>query len=632
MGRFGVIVPAIIAICVGCALSIGAYFIVADLVQHEHKDRFSQAAEINFDEIEKRLNRTVSVLRSITALYAASREVGRDDFRAFVHALGDQRAVQALEWIPRVPQDQRAAFEEAARENGFPDFAFTERKSQGNMVRAGARAEYFPVYFVEPHAGNEAALGFDLGSSAARLEALNRARDSGEMVASPRITLVQESGGQYGFLVFIPIYRNGAPRSTVAERRANLMGFGLGVFRIGDLIDTAIAEYSSSRNPAIIEVFDQSAPEESRRLYPKTPATVGDGELLPSYRDTRRLSVAGRDWLLVASPTATFAEETSQQWQAWAVFLTGLLFTGLVALYLKLIAGRTRHVEILVEERTVRLRKVNEELEHEVAERKRAEEKLALQAHNLIRSNEDLERFAAVASHDLQEPLRKVQAFGDRLSVKYANVLDEQGQDYIRRMRNACRRMQALIESLLSLSRVSTKGKPFVPVDLNKLVQEVISDLEVCIQDSGATVEFANLPTIDADPTQMRQLMQNLIGNALKYARSAVPPRIEISVEIVSDGAMLPNGTPAPQCRILFKDNGIGFDSHCAERIFGIFQRLHGRSEYEGTGIGLAICRKIAERHGGTITAQGQPGVGAVFTVTLPIAWTCKEQDKSLSI
>ena len=160
-------------------------------------------------------------------------------------------------------------------------------------------------------------------------------------------------------------------------------------------------------------------------------------------------------------------------------------------------------------------------------------------------------------------------------------------------------------------------------MNLDVVSQEVVSDLEVHIQETGAKVEVADLPTIEADPTQMRQIFQNLIGNALKYRREAVAPVIQISAEVLDGVAGPANGTPDKLCRIRIEDNGIGFEPEFADRIFGIFQRLHGRGEYEGTGVGLAICRKIAERHGGTITAQAQPGEGATFTVTLPVqrAW-----------
>jgi signal transduction histidine kinase len=257
----------------------------------------------------------------------------------------------------------------------------------------------------------------------------------------------------------------------------------------------------------------------------------------------------------------------------------------------------------------------------EIAERKRAEEALARQTQELARSNAELEQFAYIASHDLQEPLRKVQAFGDRLKAKYGGVLGDQGRDYLERMRGAAARMQTLINSLLTYSRVTTKARPFAPVDLSKVVQEVLSDLEVRIEQVGGRVEVGDLSAIEADPTQMRQLLQNLIGNALKFHREGETPVVKIHAESLNgrgEGAV--GVCPGDGlCQIIVEDNGIGFDEKYVERIFQIFQRLHGRSEYEGTGIGLATCRKIVERHGGSITAKSTPGQGATFIVTLPI-------------
>ena len=242
------------------------------------------------------------------------------------------------------------------------------------------------------------------------------------------------------------------------------------------------------------------------------------------------------------------------------------------------------------------------------------------QRQELTRSNAELQQFASIASHDLQEPLRKIQAFGNRLKEKYGDALTDQGRDYLERMQNAAGRMQALIEDLLTLSRITTRAQPFVPVDLAQVTKEVLSDLEERIQQTEGRVEVGELPVIDADPLQMRQLLQNLIGNALKFHRDQEPPVVRIYSQLlvgpeqqsakVNDGAEL--------CQIIVEDNGIGFDEKYLDRIFNVFQRLHSRSEYEGTGMGLAICRKIADHHGGSITAKSTPGRGAKFIVTLP--------------
>lgn len=200
------------------------------------------------------------------------------------------------------------------------------------------------------------------------------------------------------------------------------------------------------------------------------------------------------------------------------------------------------------------------------------------------------------------------------MKSKYADKLGDEGRNYIERMESAAGRMQALIDSLLTFSRVATKGKPFEPTDLNEIVADVVSDLEVIIRETNAEVEVESLPSIDGDPVQLRQLMQNIIGNALKYRQPDIAPRIHISADDRDDVA---DGSPARR-RIRVRDNGIGFEQQYSERIFEIFQRLHGRTTYSGEGMGLSIARKIAERHGGTIAATSKLGEGSTFTITLP--------------
>jgi len=263
-------------------------------------------------------------------------------------------------------------------------------------------------------------------------------------------------------------------------------------------------------------------------------------------------------------------------------------------------------LEERVRERTTELDQANRQLAA-------ANDELKDSSRSLERSNRQLQDFASVASHDLQEPLRKVQAFGDRLKSVCGSALDAQGRDYLDRMLNASMRMQSLIQDLLKFARVTSHAHPFLPVDLAKVAQEVLSDLEVRIAETKAVVEVGDLPIIEADALQMRQLLQNLIGNALKFHQLGKPPNVRVYAdqfesERAADGML----------RLIVEDQGIGFDEKYLDRIFTVFQRLHGRTEYEGTGIGLAICRKIAQRHGGDITAKSTPGYGARFLVTLP--------------
>jgi signal transduction histidine kinase len=276
----------------------------------------------------------------------------------------------------------------------------------------------------------------------------------------------------------------------------------------------------------------------------------------------------------------------------------------------------------MVKSRTAELESANQLLREEIAERTRAEARAQVATVELTRSNEELEKFAYVASHDLQEPLRKIQAFGDRLVKRFRDSLGPDGGEYVGRMQAAAIRMRTLINDLLVFSRVTTKGQPFVPVYLNTIVGEVLDDLAEGIAQSAAQVDVGELPKIRADPLQMRQLFQNLIGNAIKFHRPDVPPVVTIRAahwnQLPAD--IDPAPPPGEGHRIAVTDNGIGFDQSFAERIFELFQRLHGRGEYEGTGIGLAICRKIVQRHRGTITARSQKGVGTTFVIDLPVA------------
>ncbi len=253
---------------------------------------------------------------------------------------------------------------------------------------------------------------------------------------------------------------------------------------------------------------------------------------------------------------------------------------------------------------------------YEISERVLMQEQLKIHSKKLEISNRELQDFASVAAHDLQEPLRKIQSFADRLQAKLRESVPEDARDYLDRIVSSAHRMQTLINDLLTYSRVTTKAQPFVPVDLNQIVAQVVSDLEIRLEQSQGKVEFGGLPTLEADPTQMRQLFQNLISNALKFHKPGKPPQVTVKMQ---------PGDSNTSVQIRVTDNGIGFDEKYLDRIFTIFQRLHGRFEYEGTGIGLAVCRKIVDRHAGFITAESKSDQGSTFLVTLPLKQKLEE-------
>ena len=269
---------------------------------------------------------------------------------------------------------------------------------------------------------------------------------------------------------------------------------------------------------------------------------------------------------------------------------------------------------------------------HDITEIENHSQALQAHAQRLEISNRELQEFAYVASHDLQEPLRKIEAFSDRLIRKYGKTLPEDGQMFVDRMQNAAGRMRQLITALLSYSRVTTKTNELAKVDLNLALKEVLSDLQIRIEEAKAEVRFGELPVIEADPTQIRQLLQNLLSNALKFRKADQTPVIEVAAS--TRPSSMPLDFPQGEIELTIRDNGIGFDNAYKDQIFKIFQRLHGRMEYEGTGIGLATCRKIVDRHSGTIDADGRPGIGTTFTVVLPVvrAQSSQPKDESFAV
>jgi len=244
----------------------------------------------------------------------------------------------------------------------------------------------------------------------------------------------------------------------------------------------------------------------------------------------------------------------------------------------------------------------------DITARRFTEWRLAEQHRELERSNAALEEYASVASHDLQEPMRKILSFGELLNTAAGPALEGHAREYLGRMLSAAGRMRTLVSDVLLYSQVTTRPHPFVRTDLGRVAREVIADLETSIAESGGRVDVGELPVIDADALQMRQLLQNLLGNALKYRQKDTPPLVQLASS---------NG--GPNCTITVADNGIGFNEKHSGKMFRMFVRLHNRAEYEGSGIGLAICRKIVERHSGSIAATSTPGAGATFTVTLPV-------------
>ncbi|NIP85697.1 MAG: GHKL domain-containing protein [Planctomycetales bacterium] len=584
-----------------CAAAVGVFVYASYREQRNLETEFQRQIVTRVETVKRQLDSYLNVLRSIGSLYASSQEVERDEFQSFVRgALQQYPKIQALEWAPRVPAEERNRFcamarrdaemakeQDPALASALEKFEFTQRvkkegESTAQMAPDVARDYYYPVYYLEPFERNEEALGYNLGSDAKRLAALETARDTGDMVATSRIRLVQDPSG-YSCLAILPIYQNEQPTATVEERRRHLQGYVLGVFRITEAVAHVLAEL-----PLIgidLRLLDVSAPPGEQLLYERLyQDQLRPGSNVLDNQPPIDIDFADRQWSVDFQATPSFVAD-QRPWQAWAMPVVVMLFVGLAVVFLLGATGRAIEIQQVVDQRTAELQEANAQLRH---------------------SNQDLEQFAYVASHDLQEPLRAVAGFCSLLKNKYEGALDERGKKYVDFAVDGAHRMQKLLLGLLEYSRVNTRPVHRLRADCNQLLSEALENLRVPMTDSGAVVAHDPLPTIRADPTQIVQLLQNLVGNAIKYCDQD-PPRIQVAAQ-----------RHAQDWTFSVSDNGIGINPDQCERVFVIFQRLHTREAYEGTGIGLAICKRIVERHHGRMWVDSTPGEGSTFFFTIP--------------
>ncbi|MBN4079914.1 CHASE domain-containing protein [bacterium AH-315-C08] len=423
-----------------------------------------------------------------------------------------------------------------------------------------------------PLKGNEPAIGLDLKKNPKAVTAI----ETRQLVVEGPINLIQGGVAVIGrYPVFLQNEKTG---------EKNFWGFTTALIELSQLLASVDIHGLVSKNYYF---------ELSNAVFTKDTKIIiaqSGGETLEDPVSVE-IQVANEKWLLSISPKSGWYPFYYLLWEGLLV----LIFCGTLSFM------GYRHLC-----RTEDLKRANLKMIQEINQRKLAEKRVMVHAETLQEHNKELESFASIASHDLQEPLRKVIIFGDLLLERTKN-LDEKSRNYIERMQKASGRMQVFIDDLLGYSKISS-GSQFEHVHTEKILKEVIEDLEARISESGGTVEYKDILDLEADPFQMKQLFQNLLSNALKYHKEGVPPVVNIHSKSLDNG----------EVHIFFEDNGIGFAEKYRKQIFKPFQRLHGRNAYEGTGMGLAICKKIIERHKGEIWAESSPGEGAVFQVILP--------------
>ena len=725
---------------IGLLLSLSGFFIADSVEQQRIDASFAADAQNIAASVSRSVDDVANHLRAIEAFYHGSELVSRAAFAEFSRALvADSQSVQALEWIPRVTDDRRSEFEAAGIADGLVNFEFTEHSPRGELVRRSVNTDYFPVYFVEPATGNEAALGFDLASNPVRLKTLSQSMQTRTPLMTAKITLVQEGTEPEAVLVFWPVYRQAEEFSSLSTDNgpaADFEGFALGVFRIGDLLRQSLGYLN--KNSHEVFLFDQSADQGAQFLVTNrgsaaltgrsddgsSPERISLGSISTGLYRSIQIEVVGRQWLVVTRATAGFLD-SQRSGAAIGLLIAGLLVTGMMCG--RVIARQRTFLRQLdlhqslereVDKRTAELKQATVDLSHseslyramvtemregyivinrqgeieafnpaaesifgyaaervigqqltilmprgirdihpqyvggykaepgsaatemgggrvltglradggevelnitvspfvldgkgliaglvrDVTEERRDQREKAAYAAALERSNTELEQFAYVASHDLQEPLRMINSYLQLIRRRYSDELDEQADKWIDYAVEGSNRMKVLIQDLLSYSRIASEAEELMPIELDEVMRSVLHDLGSFIDEQNAVVTFDPLPKIMGDFNQLLQLLVNLISNGMKYCDAERAPNIHVSAERDGDN-----------WRIQVSDNGIGIEDRFFVKIFTIFQRLHGRSEYSGTGIGLAICKRIVEHHGGRIWLTSIPGEGTQF-------------------
>ena len=566
--------------------SICAWVWSGVVVGGHDQERFNSATEEAAQAISGRLDDQVDLLRAAGATFNLQGEWSHLQFHNFVSHLdlrSHYKGMEGFGFIRVIPKSGSFALEQKIRADGLPEF---------KVHPILAAPSLYPVTYLEPQiASNAFELGLDAQSSDSQMEAIEIARDTGSAVLSAveQIPRKQGRSSTMGtFRMYFPVFRGGEVPSTIEDRRSLLVGLTFCDLNGGALFQNVLE--GEARKYLEVQIFDMRSGELSRvyasgRTRRMRRSALNVQSSLPVY---------GREWILRFNTSIAFEQE-SERWLVQWILVSGLAVSCLLSAvsYSQVTANRRlteRTAELAMQQDEVR--RLNENLEQLVHDR----------TTELRASNAELEAFCYSVSHDLRAPLRSVDGFSKSLLEDYGDRLDDEGIDYLNRVRNASKRMDELITALLNLSRITRQEIVRAPIDISQLAREVLEDALQSRLGKTFDVEVEDGLEADADPKLVRVVLDNLIGNAVKFGFASDHPRVVVGR---IDGAFF------------VQDNGAGFNPAYADKLFVPFERLHAQSEFPGSGIGLATVQRIIQRHGGSIWAQSEPGKGATFFFTL---------------
>lgn len=593
-------------VAVGVFFSFILYSAAKKMEQLQVKQNLYRESQKLFRDVEAVLYQNLGILDTLKVFYLSSIVVTRDEFKTFAgHFLQKANNIEALEWAPYVSSEQRNAYESEMQQEGFAAFRITERDPQERIIPAANREGYFPVHYVEPYESNKEVLGYDNASKEARLKTAGQGQ---QQVIKP-LSVSRKKGDDKDLVIYVPVFKDTGDPSQTGQNKNGLTGFMVGVFNFGRTFAGIQRELAARK--LTLKIFDESADEKNGG--PVYASSTGKERMVTDQGYTAKETIffAGRSWTLVIQPTNEYLLSKNSN-QPYMLLLGGFLVTLVIAVNFNLKQVEKQHQAlVLVQNKELKyITSMAEKARKDAVEYADRLEKSLKETQfaksELERSNKELEEFAYVASHDLQEPLRMVSGFTQLLEKKYKDHLDDKAREYIHFANDGAKRMQALIEALLQYSRVGKKDTAVEEVDLNNVLAQVLTDLDISIKEARAEIKVEPLPVLSVNRAQMVQLFQNLILNALKFREPAKPPVIEVACQKKTDG-----------WQFSIKDNGIGIDPKFSEKIFVIFQRLHSNKKYPGTGIGLSLCKKIVENYKGRIWIESEPGKGSIFHFTI---------------
>ncbi len=567
------------------------------------QSEFNRLADDRHSSLQRSINDHMTVLIAIGALYDASEHVDRGQFTRFVTPLlQHHRGIQALEWVPRIPDAERDAWERNVRAEGFKDFRITERSATGEMVPALRRDEYFPVAYLQPTRGNAKAFGYDVGSTRGRRLALDQAARTDRLVASEPVTLVQETGAQRGLLVFLAKYRHIA--RTPSERQEALAGFVLGVFRIGDLVAVAMNDVHWASVDTVVS--DVTVPLQVRVLARHGSRSPGPDE--PSAaagRMARELTfgVAGRTWSVTSTPSPAFLRAHRSQLPL-RIVAGGLLVTGIVAGCVLVLVGRNARVEGVIATHTRDLTAIN-----------RRQEQTHLE---LEHRDAEILRLCYAMTHDLQTPLASLAGGVDALEHQLDGASPDQ-MKWMDRIRASTHRMVTMLDELMVYARTGTEEIDSEPVDLCERVQIAVEELQPLAEKKRVHIQCQcdsqGRCAALGDRKTINRVLMNLIDNAIKYVEADGVGIVQVSVTVAGGIG-----------RITIQDNGPGIDPALLDEVFQPFRRASAGTP--GTGLGLSIVRRYVTAMGGRVWLESDGRTGTTAVVELPLAGTAGHAGK----